>query len=94
MGARERGQQTILGKQFERAHVQFAITAQGIAQSTLGLGKRRRIEDDQIVLLLSLFRRSQEQGNLEALVIAKSSFAAKFFVKLSVLYICPVPITP
>ena len=40
--------------------MQFPVTTQRVAQSTLCFRKRRRIEDDQIVLGSRFFSRAQE----------------------------------
>src|SRR4029434_2459941 len=49
MRARKSRQQAVLRQKFERAHVQFAITAQRVAQSAPGFCKRWWIENDQII---------------------------------------------
>jgi hypothetical protein len=40
--------------------VQFAVTAQRVAQSAFSFCKRRRIENDQIILRARFFSRAQE----------------------------------
>ena len=60
MRAGERCQQSIMREQLERAHVQLAIPAQRVAQSAFRFREGRRVENDEIVFRLRLFRAAQK----------------------------------
>ena len=68
-------------KEFKRAHVQFAITAQGVAQSALCFGERRRIENDQIVLRLCFFGRAQKLKNILLDPVDRQSIPLRIFLR-------------